>query len=134
MNHKNSILISLALVGSGAAIMALLLGSPSSQSAAVNLASKPNDSVNEPQYQLAFQKFISRYHKNYLTQQEYQARFAIFRKNLDYIQEQKSENFKITINTFADWSDEERERILQNQIPDPVDEPLLRDYPQVDNL
>jgi hypothetical protein len=130
MNHKKSILISLALVGSVAAIMALLLGSASNQSVAVNLVSKSN----EPQYQLAFQKFISRYHKNYLTQQEYQARFAIFKKNLDYIQEQKSVNFKITINTFADWSDEERERILQNQIPTPGDEPLLRDYPQVDNL
>ena len=130
MNHKKSILISLALVGSVAAIMALLLGSASNQSAAVNLVSKPNES----QYQLAFQKFIARYHKNYLTQQEYQARFAIFKKNLDYIQEQKSVNFKITINTFADWSDEERERILQNQIPAPSDEPLLRDYPQVDNL
>jgi uncharacterized protein YpmS len=87
MYHKKSILISLALVGSVAAIMALLLSSPSSESAAVNLASKPNDSGNEPQYQLAFQKFISRYHKNYLTQQEYKARFAIFRNNLDYIQE-----------------------------------------------
>ena len=130
MNHKKSILISLALVGSVAAIMALLLGSTSNKSAAVNLVSKPNES----QYQLAFQKFIARYHKNYLTQQEYQARFAIFKNNLDYIQEQKSVNFKITINTFADWSDEERERILQNQIPAPGDEPLLRDYPQVDNL
>jgi hypothetical protein len=83
---------------------------------------------------LAFLKFISRYHKNYLTQQEYQARFAIFKKNLDYIQEQTPGSFKLTINAFADWSDEEREKILQNQLPEPVDEPLLRDYPQVDTL
>ena len=68
MNHKKSILISLALVGSMAAILALLLGSASNQSAAVNLVSKPNESIYEPQYQLAFQKFIARYHKNYLTQ------------------------------------------------------------------
>ena len=128
MNHKKSILISLALVGCMAAIAALLFGSASStQSAAavVYFASKPD----EPQYQLAFQKFISRYQKNYLTQDEYQARFAIFKKNLDYIEDQSSANFKITINTFADWSDEERERILQNKIPKPGDEPLLRDYP-----
>ena len=43
MNNKKSILISLALVGSVAAIMALLLGSASNQPAAVNLVSKPNE-------------------------------------------------------------------------------------------
>ncbi len=43
MNHKKSILISLALVGCVAAIMALLFG-PESNQQAVTLVSKPNES------------------------------------------------------------------------------------------
>jgi hypothetical protein len=90
-----------------AAIMALLLGE--SHSPVNLLAAKPDDAIHRK----AFQKFISKYRRNYLTNDEYQARFDIFKKNLDYIMAHNSSSFKLSINAYADWSDEERETILQ---------------------
>ena len=64
--------------------------------------------------QRAFNKFISRFQKSYLTQQEYEARFTIFKANLVYIQEHNlnASDYKLSVNQYADWSDSERDKIL----------------------
>lgn len=112
-------------MGSISAIL-VFLQSPSRGLQGTNFLASDQD---DAQYEQAFSRFISRYHKNYLTHEEYEARFKLFKKNLMYIMQHNNTDYKLALNTYADWSDAEREQILQSNIPEPEDDWMLRDYP-----
>jgi cytochrome c-type biogenesis protein CcmE len=57
------------------------IGSYQNEGDFLNLKSKDNDS------RLNFQKFIVKHRKNYLTREEYEARFSIFKQTLQFIRE-----------------------------------------------
>lgn len=84
----------------------------------------PND---EPDIHQAFLKFITKYQKSYLTTEEYDARYSLFKSNYLYIKAHQSQDYKLAVNWFTDTSVEEREKILQSDIPDVDDDELLRD-------
>lgn len=64
---------------------------------------------------VAFNSYISQHHKNYLTKSEFQARLNIFKQNYQYIQDHNAKNsdYKLGLNQFSDWSESERQSILQ---------------------
>ena len=64
------------------------------------------------QAKLKFNQFLSSHNKNYLTQEEYDARFEIFHQNLAIVQnhDAAAEGFSIAINAFSDLSQEEFSR------------------------
>lgn len=102
----------LALVGSAVAVtVALLSQQPTQFKASVNLAE--NDE-GEDETVKKFSDYLSRYHKSYLTKEEFRARLTNFRKALTVVDEHNldaSNTFQLTLNRFADWSDEEKERL-----------------------
>lgn len=63
----------------------------------------------------AFNKHISTLQRSYLTKEEYKARKDIFKKNYEYVQNHNNQNsdYKLEMNRYADWSDDEREKFLQ---------------------
>ena len=57
-----------------------------------------------------FSSFVSRYSRNYQSQQEYQMRRAIFEDSLRLIDRENANpnnTFKLAVNKFADWTPEE---------------------------
>lgn len=65
----------------------------------------------------AFNNFISKHHKSYLTKNEFQERFKIFKQNFDYVQKHNAENkdYKLEANKFADWSDEQKQTLFNEE-------------------
>ena len=61
----------------------------------------------------AFQTFVTRHNRNYLTKEEHSARLAIFKSNLNLVRAHDSvaSGFKIGINQFSDMAVEEFERM-----------------------
>lgn len=118
-SYRTKALASLAIVGSIAAISLALLKSttgPAVQSDILNLAQQ-TDEVTQ-----AFNNYLSRQGKSYLTQSEYQARRDTFKKNYDFIKAHNMEfkegkvDSKLSLNEYADWSDGERDSILQGDL------------------
>ncbi len=60
-----------------------------------------------------------KYKKNYLTRDEYNARYKIFIENYKFIEEFKSDNetFTVELNQFADYSEEDRKSLYGLIIP-----------------
>jgi len=65
----------------------------------------------------AFNDYISKFGKTYLTRDEYLARLDNFKTNMKYIEKHNAENnvdYKLEVNLFTDWSDAERDRLSLN--------------------
>lgn len=102
----------LALIGSAVAVAVALLNQ--SAPASVNLAQDADDETVKK-----FGDYLSRQRKSYLTKEEFSARLTNFRKSLAIVDEHNldaSNTFQLTLNKFADWSDEERERFTQADV------------------
>jgi hypothetical protein len=101
----------LALVGSAVAVAVALFNSQApSLKSSVNLA----ENVADDETVKKFSDYLSRQHKSYLTKQEFQARLTNFKKALTIVEEHNldaSNTYQLTLNKFADWSDEEKERL-----------------------
>lgn len=86
----------------------------------VGLNTSPNDypdsflslKSDESSARLHFQKFIVKHRKNYLTKEEYEARFAFFQNTLKFIESYKSTSSQVAINQFADYSQGELQQML----------------------
>ena len=73
----------------------------------------------------AFNQYISQYHKSYITKSEYNVRLNNFRGAYNYIQQHdpKKEGYEVGLNQFADWSQEELNKMLALKVPtEDVDE------------
>lgn len=73
-----------------------------------------NDDTSAAEDLKAFQTYIQRHNKNYLTKEEHQARLNVFAANLALVKSHNSVStgFKIGINEFADMSPEEYHKML----------------------
>eukprot|EP00347_Sterkiella_histriomuscorum_P007523 403348594 len=103
---------SIAIVGSVAALalIGVLNLNESSLENNSNLLLKVS-----PEVQSAFNNFVSRQQRSFLTQEEFKARLAIFRDNYERVQlhnSQKDVSFKLAINKFADWSKQELQQFM----------------------
>jgi len=74
--------------------------------------------LRESDYQREFQSFVSVYNKAYDTNQFF-ARFAIFKDNLDYINEVNGQNLTYTlgVNEFSDLTHHEFRAIFNQRLP-----------------
>lgn len=61
----------------------------------------------------AFQSFVTKHNRNYLTKEEHNARLAIFKQNLDMVRahDPVATGYKIGINKFSDLSLQEFEKM-----------------------
>lgn len=63
-----------------------------------------------------FQNFVNRHNKNYLTKEEYSARFSIFKNNVMMIQQHNqnkdNDGYEMGVNKFTDYSPEEFGKLL----------------------
>jgi C1A family cysteine protease len=58
-----------------------------------------------------FQEYMAEYSKSYPSKEEYNMRFEIFKKHLDFVESHQSDSFSVAINDMSDWTDEEFARI-----------------------
>lgn len=125
------IVASIAVVGSIAAIAALLGTRESAQGGRFLAQAEGTDSATVE----AFQTFITKHNKNYLTKEEYNARLQIFKNNLDLIKNHNAEKegFELGVNKFADISQEEYEKMLGLKIPEVPDQDIDEDLSEEDN-
>jgi hypothetical protein len=100
-----------ALFGSMAALAAIIGLSSNTMPSATSLAQNDDHDI------LAFQNFVNKHHKNYITKSEFNARLSIFKSNLALIRQHNAENtdFKLDVNPFADWSEEEKQNLYSLQ-------------------
>ena len=100
----------MALVGTVAALAALFGTQPSTSPSQARLLQDTGFSQDELK---AFQNFVTRHNRNYLTKEEHSARLAIFKSNLDLVHghDAVASGFKIGINKFSDMGLEEFERM-----------------------
>ncbi|CDW72368.1 UNKNOWN [Stylonychia lemnae] len=131
------LLASVAVVGTIAAV-ALFNTSGESASQGTFLAESSN---SEQKAVTAFNDFINKHSKNYLTKEEYRARLNIFQTNYNIILKNNEVNkdYKLDTNQFADLSDEEFQKRLgfrASQFDDDEDDELFRGEEQqnVENL
>lgn len=77
---------------------------------AIYFATLSGDNAND----VAFNNFISKYGRNFASQEEYNMRKQIFSSTLKKIEEHNAKNLSWTfgINEFSDWTDEEYSRLL----------------------
>ena len=61
--------------------------------------------------EIKFHSFMAEYNKNYATEEEYNLRFDIFKKNLEFVENHESDSFSVAINDMSDWTKEEYGRI-----------------------
>jgi hypothetical protein len=68
-------------------------------------------------YESAFLSFVSEYGRTYADQDEYNMRFSIFKKNVDFINSENKKGYTHTlaVNHFADWTDAEFNKVLGMQ-------------------
>eukprot|EP00347_Sterkiella_histriomuscorum_P009062 403342666 len=91
-----------------------------SGNAATNLKLKVDPSI-----QTAFNNFVSRHQRSFLTQEEYKARLAIFRDTFEAVQlhnSLESKSYKLAINKFSDMSKDEFSKFSSLQLPAEDDE------------
>ena len=53
-----------------------------------------------------------KYHRDYVTKDEFLFRYSLFCKTLDMIKNHHNAKYTLEINKFADWTDEEFEAII----------------------
>lgn len=110
---KSKVIASIAIVGTVAAVACLVGMNASSGAGSMggrNLqAVGPSDSDSK-----AFQGFVTKHNRNYLTKEEYNARLKIFSDNLGIIKNHNAaaEGFRIGVNKFADLSPQEFEKMM----------------------
>jgi hypothetical protein len=111
------IVAGLAVVGSIAAIAAFMGSNDTTASASRFLEGK---SAVDAETIQAFQSFVSKHNRNYLTKEEFNARLSIFKNNLDIIKshDASKEGYEVGLNKFADMSPEEFEKMLGLKVPD----------------
>ena len=63
--------------------------------------------------------YVSQYGKSYGTKEEYLFRLDVFKKSLNFINEQNAQNlsFTLALNPTADWTHEEYRRLLGYRKP-----------------
>lgn len=113
-NRTLKVVGSIALVGTLAAVAVLNINMPSDS--ATFFASKVDPEINT-----AFNSFISKYERSFLTKEEYKARLSLFQSTYQEIKEHnaKDESYKLGVNKFTDWSPQEIENFLS--FKEPVD-------------
>lgn len=115
INSKKKILASLALLGTVAAVAALFGTQQSEDTGNARLLQQVGElSVDlSPDDIKAFQTFMQKNNRNYLTKEEHSARLKIFKANLDLVRahDAVATGFKIGINKFSDLSLEEFEKM-----------------------
>lgn len=104
-SRSAKIVASIAVVGTVAAIAAFVTNKtsvPSTRFLAQAESFKPEEVE-------AFQTFITKYNRNYLTKEEYNARLAVFKENMDLVKshDAKKTGFTIALNKFSDLSVDE---------------------------
>lgn len=127
MGKSTKIIATIALMGAVAALAALFgINNTPANSAHLNRLLQSNGDAESTR---EFQKFINKFNKNYITQEEYQARLSVFKQNLEFVKNHDAakEGFEVGINKFADLTPEEFERInglrpLESQEPSFLDE------------
>lgn len=113
-SRTKMILAGLAVVGTVAAIA---LMSIKDNSSTVDRFLASDNTSNEDQQ--AFQEFVNKYNRNYLTKEEYNARLSIFRSNLEKVRnhDAEKEGFSIAMNKFSDLSEQEFNSMLGLKAP-----------------
>jgi C1A family cysteine protease len=114
MTSRTKIIAGIAVVGTVAAVAALvgLTGAGKSTSALSGnrllQSSAPEEDVK------AFQSFVQKHNRNYLTKEEYNARLKIFSNNLGLIRSHDpvTAGFAIGVNKFADLSLDEFDKMM----------------------
>ena len=106
-----SILISLTLL-STALLSLAILDRESLLTAFSNNNSKSvgREKLGERLYRSEFESFRMRHRKNYLTAEEKEKRYEVFREHMEYINKQNrdsSSSFTLGMNPTGDWTDEE---------------------------
>ena len=97
----------LAVIGFAAVSTLYFMGS--NVSASTNLLQETQD------MDLAFVNFIGKYQKQYATKEEFLQRMEVFKASLMKVQEHNSKigaSYRLGINKFSDWTQEERQSIL----------------------
>lgn len=110
---RSKVIASIAVVGTVAAVVALAGFNSSSGAGSMggrNLQAAPSDNEDNK----AFQGFVTKHNRNYLTKEEYNARLKIFSDNLGIIRKHDAaaEGYKIGLNKFADLSPAEFEKMM----------------------
>lgn len=112
-NNTLKIVGSVALVGALAAF-AVLNGNQSGNS--TFLADKI-----DPEVKTAFNDFINKHSRNFLTKSEYNARLSLFRNHYEDVKLHNAQNssFKLGLNQFSDWAPTEIQNYMT--LREPVD-------------
>lgn len=79
----------------------------------------------DPEIDRAFTKYISLHQKSFLTKEEFRARLANFKKSYELMKQHNldsSQSYKMGLNKFSDWSDQELNSMLQFKEPLDSDE------------
>ena len=114
---KTKIIASIAVVGTVAALAALAtnnsVGGFRGSRFLQSTSEVPDETLK------TFQGFVQTHNKNYLTKEEYNARLAVFSKNLAFVMSHDSAalGFELGINKFADLSSEEFDKMQGLKVP-----------------
>lgn len=110
------IIAGLAVVGTVAAIALMSIKDNSSAAPVDRFLASDNVSNDDQQ---AFQEFVNKYNRNYLTKEEYNARLSIFKSNMEKVKnhDASKEGYQIALNKFADLSEEEFNKMLGLKAP-----------------
>ena len=116
---KSKIMASIAVVGTVAVVAALVgvnTNNVSSSRSGGNrlLQSAISSSDKSAEDVAAFQKFVQKHNRNYLTKEEYSARLGIFAQNLEIIRQHDpvATGYRIGVNKFADMSLDEFNKMM----------------------
>lgn len=71
-----------------------------------------------PEVVKAFNKFVSKHHRSYITKDEYAARLSAFNTNYQLVKEHnaKETGYQLGLNQFSDWTEEEYSKVLGNPL------------------
>ena len=110
---KSKVFASIAVVGTVAAVAALV-GVTSTQGGNTGSRLLQATDPSIEQDAKAFQSFVQKHNRNYLTKEEYSARLGVFSKNLGVIRahDPVASGYKLGVNKFADLTPEEFEKMM----------------------
>ena len=80
-----------------------------------NVTSGTNFMFDASDMDLAFVNYIGKYQKQYATKEEYLERIEVFKTSLNKVREHNAKvgsSYKLGINKFSDWTENERKSIL----------------------
>lgn len=109
---RTKIIASIAVVGTVAAIAALI-GTQSSQFTGGHRLLQADPKLSDHDVK-AFQTFVQKHNRNYMTKEEYNARLHIFASNLEVIRQNDptKTGYTLGVNKFADLSLSEFEKMM----------------------